>query len=58
MIDDKFIMDKPPGVCNQEDFDHDFKLLLKFISSKDQAMRVRAYTLVHLAVNKGYELHW
>lgn len=58
MENEKFIVDEAPGICNQEDFDHDFKLLLKFISSKDQAMCLRAYTLIRLAVDKSYELHW
>lgn len=58
MGNEKFIMDDAPGICNQEDFDHDFKLLLKCISNNDQVMRLRAYTLISLAKDKGYELNW
>lgn len=53
-----YIIDSPPGICNQQDFDHDFKLLIDDIYRKNPESALRAFTLVKLAVDKGYALNW
>lgn len=41
----KFILDDLPGICNQEDFTHDYKLLMQY-----------AEWLGLLAKDKGYKI--
>lgn len=60
----KYICEESPGVCSQEDFDHDFKQLCRDIErmgdDKDgkHAYDRIAYLLIKLSVDKGYTLPW
>lgn len=57
-------MNTPPGICSQEDFDHDFHHLVSLIrlSNTNKGMKDMlnhyAYFLVKLAVDKGYKISW
>lgn len=53
-----FLIDTEAGICSQEEFNHDFRLLRDHIAEKDLIMANRAYRLVRLAIERGYKIPW
>lgn len=54
-----YISNNPPGICSQEDFDHDFQLMIN--QMREHALSKHTpipYLLIQLAIDKGYKLNW
>lgn len=57
----EFICHEAPGICSQEDFDHDWDLLIRKIKEGPKGKHDLdnvSYFLVKLAVDKGYKINW
>lgn len=52
-MNDEFICSKPPGICSQEDFDHDWKLLMKKVHPDD---RFNLVGLLVMSKECGYKI--
>lgn len=57
----RYISDEEPGICSQEDFDHDFKLMIDDIKNSQYFSYIeinsRASFLMRLAAKKRYHIN-
>lgn len=57
-IKPEYISDGWPGIQCQEDFDHDFKILIKHIREKSPELCKKAHDLLRISLENGYRLSW
>lgn len=54
----EYISDGWPGIKCQEDFDHDFKILMKHIKEKSPELCRKAHELLMISIEEKYILKW